>query len=133
MFGHKKPNDSLIFACPMAPREAGFSRQGVITMAAARLISLLFTQQELPCLRRLAVGIVGNVSTFDTNGMQLGYVFSFSQQVRHLAKRFSQVVHIKTGDDHPDATNRKLVADFRQSVVEELGLVDADDIDLPRQ
>ncbi|GGB04292.1 hypothetical protein GCM10011511_29520 [Puia dinghuensis] len=102
-------------------------------MTATWFIHVLFPQQYLPSLRFFTIGIVRNISTFDTNGMQLGYIFCFSQKVWHLPKRFSQIVHIKPGDDYPNTPNRKLVADFRQLIIEKLGLVDADNIDIPCQ
>jgi hypothetical protein len=61
--------------------------------------------------------------------MQLGYIFSFSEKVRHLPERFGFVIHVQTGDDHPDPADRKLVADFRELIVKELGFVYPDHID----
>ena len=62
--------------------------------------------------------------------MDLLDIFRNGQQTRNRAEGLAQVVRVQPGDDDADAAVRQGLADFDEALVEELGLVDADDFNV---
>ena len=102
----------------------------VVAVAAERLIGIFFSQQDQLLALGQAVGVVREVAAFHADGMDFLDVFGDGQKGRHRAEGLSKVVRIQAGDDDADAPVREGLADFDEGLVEELGLVDADDADV---
>ncbi len=80
-----------------------------------------------------AVADVSQVSTLDTDGVNLGHVVGDGTEGRHGAEGNATEVHVEPRDDDADAPISQFVADVGQSHVEELGFVDAHHVDVRRQ
>ena len=55
------------------------------------------------------------------------HVFGDSEKFRHRAERLAAEIHVQACADHAHAAVRKLLSDFDDRVIEELGFVDSDD------
>ena len=73
-----------------------------------------------------AVREVRGASCLHTHGMQFGYLFSQRQQQGHGAKRHAFVIEVEARHNDAVALVGQFVAHFRESLIEELGLVDVD-------
>ena len=73
---------------------------------------------------------VGQVSALDADGVNLGDVVGDGTEGGHGTEGDASEVHVEAGDDDTDATVGQLVADVGQSGVQELGFVDADNVDV---
>ena len=76
--------------------------------------------------------MVGQVAAADTDGMYLGHIFGRGHQHRHRPERPSRIIHIQTRHDHPNTAVGQLAADIHDAVIEKLGLVDPDNVDIGR-
>ena len=74
--------------------------------------------------------MVGQGTAADAYCVYLLDVFRNCHEAGHGAERFSQVVRIQAGDDHADALVGQGLADLDDAVVEELGFVDANHLDI---
>ena len=105
---------------------------GVEALAAERLVDVGLA--ELDKLRACGetVGVVGELAAFDADGMDLLDILGDGHQERHRAERLAEIVGVKAGDDDAHALVGKCLDDLDDAEVEELGLVDADDLDIIR-
>ena len=108
-----------------------FGQGFLVTLAAERLVSVLFTQDDQFLGIRQAVGMVGQSAAADADGVNFLDVFGDGHQTGHGAERLAEIVGIQTGDDHTDATLVGQLLDYiYNTVIEELGFVDAHDADV---
>ena len=77
-----------------------------------------------------AMADVGQVSALDADGVNLGDVVGDGTEGGHGTEGDASEVHVEAGDDDADTTVGQLVADVGQSGVQELGFVDADNVDV---
>ena len=105
---------------------------GVEALAAERLVDVGLT--ELDQLRAVGetVGVIGELAAFDADGVDLLDVLGDGHQERHRAERLAEVVGVKAGDDDAHAFIGKGLDDLDDAEIEELGLVDADHLDIVR-
>jgi hypothetical protein len=48
--------------------------------------------------------------------------------LRHLAERFTQIIHVETGNYYPNASGSERFADAYNLVIKKLGFIDAHNI-----
>ncbi|TND08589.1 MAG: hypothetical protein FD123_2093 [Bacteroidetes bacterium] len=97
----------------------------IITYPAQRFIFPFFAEQDEFFTFVYAVRELGQLAAADADGVYLGYVFRGGHERGQGTERLAHIIHIQPGHDHADAGTGKLVADFHESCIEKLGLVDA--------
>jgi len=102
-------------------------------MAAAGLVALFFSEQDLGVIGNFAIGIHGWASTANTNGVYLCHMLCNGHQSRHRAERLAGKIHVQSGNNNTDPFIRQGIADFRQIVIEELRLIYPDDLRIGAQ
>ena len=108
-----------------------FGQGFLVALAAKGLVSVFLAKDDELLGVGQAVGVVGQSTATDADGVNLLDVFGDGHQAGHGAERFAEIVGIQTGDDYADAA---LVGQFLDyiynTVIEELGFVDAHDTDV---
>ena len=100
------------------------------TVAADRFVGVLRTEHHLFFVVGQAVRMVRQVAAPYADGVYFGYVLRRSHQRRHRSEGLAREVHVEARHDYPHPAVGQLPADLHQSLVEELRLVDAHDIDV---
>lgn len=99
-------------------------------MAAAGFVDIFFAEDDGFSIGGEPVGVGGEIAAMIADGVELGDIFGYGQEVGHGTKGAAPEVHIEAGDDHPVATESELFTDFPEGFVKKLGLIDADDINM---
>lgn len=105
----------------------------IVTLSAERLVFLQFAEHNLLFALYNTVTDVGKVATAHTNGMNLRHILGNGTKRRHRSKRIALEIHVKASNDDPLSSIGQLIADFHETLVEELCLVDAYNICLGRK
>ena len=102
-------------------------------MAAQRLVDILLSELHQPVAGAQAMGVQGRVTAAHADGMHLVHILGHGHQSGHRAERLAKIVHVQSGSYHPDTGRGQLPAHVNYPVVEELGLVYAHHVHIPRQ
>ena len=79
-----------------------------------------------------AMAEIGQTAATHTNGMHLCHVVGNGTQARHRTEGNTTEVHVESRHNHANAPVGKLVADINEPHVKELGLIDADNLNIRR-
>lgn len=109
-----------MFLCVTALLLQGF----LITLAAERLILILFSQEHPLVVVDQSVADISQCTALDADGMHLGHFIGDGAQGWHWSEGQAFEVHIKSCHDDSYAPIGKLVAYISKSVVQKLSLVD---------
>src|SRR5581483_10546614 len=96
-------------------------------VAAPRFVETASADQHAVAARDEPLRVIRGIAADDANRQRLRDVFRDREELRHRLERPAQIILIEPRDDDPFAAIRQRVADRRQSHVEELAFVDADD------
>ena len=126
---------ALAFASALAFVSAfwGFQLQDIAfveAMAAAGFVDVFFAEDDSLGIGGKPVGMGGEIAAMIADGVELGDVFGYGQEVGHGAKGPAPEVHIKAGDDHTVAPEGELFTDFLEGFVKKLGFINAYNIDI---
>lgn len=105
---------------------------GVEALAAERLVDVGLAELDQLGAGGEAVGVIGELAAFDADGVDLLDIFGDGHQERHRTERLAEVVGIEAGDDDADTLVGESLDHLDDAEVEELGFVDADDLDIIR-
>lgn len=102
----------------------------VVAVSAQGLIDVLFSEYDKLVVLGKTVRMVGEIAAFDADRMDLLYVFSYCHESRHRTERLSGEIRVQTGDYDSYPSVGESLGNFYDRIVEELGFIDADDIDI---
>lgn len=100
----------------------------VETLAAERLVHILFAEHHQFVAEGEPVGEIGEISAFHTDGVNFLHVFSYREQSGHRAERLSEIIHVQTCYYHAHSAVGELLHHFDKALIEELRLIDSYDL-----
>src|SRR5262245_55430938 len=98
------------------------------TLAAAGLVLVARTYFHKRIGLHRSLGVVSRLTALDADRMDLCYELSHRKQVRHWTERFSGIVLVEAGHDHPYTAVSKLIRNGCDLRVKELSLVDPNNL-----
>ena len=101
-------------------------------VATYRLVGILLAEHNEFLALCQAVRVLCRVATVYADGVYLIYILGNSHQRRHWAKRLAEEVHIQARNDYAHATICQLATNLHDTLVKELRLVNAYNINLRR-
>ena len=101
---------------------------GVVAVAAEGLVDVFFAEEDQVLALDEAVGMVREGAAADADGVHFLHVLGDRHQARHGPERLAEEVGVEAGHDDAYAAVGQRLAHVDERVVEELGLVHADDL-----
>ena len=105
---------------------------GIEALAAERLVYVGLAELDKLGAGGKTVGVIGELAALDTDGVDFLHVLGDGHQERHRAEWLTEIVGVKAGDDDAHALVGKGLHHLYDAEIEELGFVDADNLDIVR-
>ena len=105
----------------------------LVAVAAEWLIFVLLAQKHTLVVLHQSVAYVCQGTALHADGMHLGYLVGDGTESRNRTEGNSLEVHVEARHDDAYAAVGEFIADLHQTIVQELGLVDTDHVDVGSQ